>query len=193
MSGITGTIYAWREYWTVLGMIVEELKEFGEMLGGSSAADYERNNEVYAKLLQKIIQPRVYKALEPMELVGVYGGLAWLSQNSEEFAEVVDSDLLTGLSDFDGDGNNLYVVLDLMLSQESFPSAAIDFYLQNPEFLELGFTEPDWVAKRELTEKQFLRLWNCLPSADFKKGYREQMLKNPHLPQDLKGLSVWED
>lgn len=173
-------------------MVIEDLEELVELLQKSKSADFELNNERYSKIAKRLINPRTLKSLTASELVGIHAGLCWLSINSSQFAEVIDEDLISGGYEFDDDGNNLYVLLDLLLSQEEFPMAVIDHLVHNPEMLYCGFTEPDWVAIKNMPEKFFLRLWTSL-EGEFKKGYRQQMTKNPFLPESLKGLNWWED
>ena len=173
-------------------MIYDEIESFAEILGNSVPADFETNNQRYCKIMERLVNPRVLKSLTPLELVQVHAGLCWLAMNSSEFCEVVDEELLTGGYEFDDDGNNLYVVLDSLLSQDDFPMEVIDHLVHNPEMLYCGFNEPDWVAIKNMPEKLFLRLWSSFEDP-FKKGYREQMLKNPHLPESLKGLNWWDD
>ena len=175
-------------------MIMDEIKDFAESLSKSDPSQFEKNSENFCKLLTKISTPRVYKSFSSIELAGVYGGLCWLSENSGDFAEVIDETLLTG-DEFDGSGVSLYTVLDLMLSQEEFPDSALNFYLENPKFFEFGFTEPSWIATRKLSERTFYRLWNVFSvnSPDFQKGYREKIQENPNCPKDLRHLSIWEE
>ncbi len=173
-------------------MILQELEQFVELLENSSPADFERNNEIYSKIMVKLINPRNLKSLSESELVGLHAGLCWLSMNSGNFNEVVDEDLVSGGYEFDDDGNSLFVVLDYLIGQDAFPLVVLDHLIHNPEMLYCGFNEPDWVAAKALPEKLFLRMWTSLEDP-FQKGYRQQMIKNPHLPESLKGLNWWEN
>ena len=173
-------------------MILEDIEGLVELLQNSSPSDFELNNERYCKIMLRLINPRTLKSLTDKELVGIHAGLCWLSMNSSDFADVIDEELLDGSLEFDDDGNNLYIVLDALLSQEDFPLVVIDHLVHNPEMLYCGFNEPDWVAIKNMPEKLFLRLWSSLEDP-FQKGYRQQMVKNPHLPDSLKGLNWWED
>jgi hypothetical protein len=173
-------------------MIFEEIQGLADLLHDSNPADYETNNLRYCKIMERLVNPRVLKSLTPTELVQIHAGLCWLSMNSSTFSDVIDEELISGGFEFDDDGNNLYVVLDSLLSQQDFPSEVIDHLVHNPEMLYCGFNEPDWVAIKKMPEKLFLRLWSSLEDP-FQKGYRQQMAKNPYLPESLKGLNWWDD
>jgi hypothetical protein len=173
-------------------MILEDIEGLVELLQNSNPADYETNNLRYCKIMDRLVNPRNLKSLTESELVGIHAGLCWLSMNSSTFSDVIDEELVSGGFEFDDDGNNLFVVLDSLLSQESFPLVVLDHLVHNPEMLYCGFNEPDWVAIKKMPEKLFLRLWSSLEDP-FQKGYRQQMIKNPHLPDSLKGLNWWDD
>jgi hypothetical protein len=173
-------------------MILEDIEGLVELLQKSNPADYETNNLRYCKIMDRLVNPRNLKSLTESELVGIHAGLCWLSMNSSTFSDVIDEELVSGGFEFDDDGNNLFVVLDSLLSQESFPLVVLDHLVHNPEMLYCGFNEPDWVTIKKMPEKLFLRLWSSLEDS-FKKGYRQQMVKNPHLPDSLKGLNWWDD
>jgi hypothetical protein len=173
-------------------MILEEIEGLVEKLQNSNPADFETNNLRYCKIMNRLVNPRILKSLTDSELVGIHAGLCWLSMNSSDFSDVIDEELVSGGFEFDDDGNSLYVVLDSLLSQEGFPLVIIDHLVHNPEMLYCGFNAPDWVASKNMPEKLFLRLWSSLEDP-FSKGYREQMIKNPHLPESLKGLNWWEN
>ena len=175
-------------------VIVEEIKRLGQIVASSGPESREVNTESLIEILTKLMNSRIYRALNSDELAGIYSGLYWFYSNSTQLDPVIDSEILVG-EVFGDEELSIFIVADKLLEHDQFPGELFEYLLANPQHFEMGFTEPDWVATKQMSELQFLRLWNCFGDQmpEFKKGFREQILRNPEVPKELSSLSVWED